>query len=59
MFGVYHSLSQTDDYFFKSIGTTLDQYHQTSEKILLLGDFYGENAEPSSSEFLEQYAENI
>ena len=32
MLGTYHPSNQPDDYFFKSIGIALYQYHQTSEK---------------------------
>ena len=56
----YHPPNQTDYYFFKSVGNTLDQYLKTYEKFLLLGDFNAEDTEPILSEFLEQYeAKNI
>ena len=58
--GTYHPPNQPDDYFFKAVGNTLDQYLKTCEKFLLLGDFNAEDTEPIISEFLEQYeAKNI
>lgn len=38
MIGTYFPSNQLNDYFFNFIGTALDQYHQTYEKIVLLGD---------------------
>ena len=52
MLRALHPPNQTDDCFFKSIGTALDQY----QKFLLLGDFNAEDTEHSLSEFLKQCA---
>ena len=41
------------------MATALYQYHQTYEKILLLGDFNAKDIEPSFSEFLEQCVKKI
>ena len=58
--GTYHLPNQPDDYFFKAVGNTLDQYLKTYETFLLLGDFNAEDTEPILSKFLEQYeAKNI
>ena len=52
MLRALHPPNQTDNCFFKSIGTALDQY----QKFLLLGDFNAEDTEHSLSEFLKQCA---
>lgn len=54
--GTCHPTNQPNDYFFKSIGTALDQYHQTFEKFSLVCEINAEDKEPSLSEFLKQYA---
>ena len=51
--GTYHSPNQSDDYFFKSVGTKrFGPVFQTYEKFLLLGGFNAEDTEPILSEFL-------
>ena len=53
--GACHPTNQPNDYFFKSIGTALDQYHQTFEKFSLVPEINAEDKEASLSEFLKQY----
>lgn len=46
MLKTFQPANQQDDYFFKSIETTLDQYQQTYEQFSMQGRF---NAEPTES----------
>ena len=53
--GTYHPPSQSDNYFFQNIGSSIDFYCQYYEKFLLVGDFNAEDTEPHLAEFLRNY----
>ena len=53
--GVYHPPSQNDDYFFNCLGSALDIYNTTYDKILLVGDFNAEETESVCDGFLDLY----
>ena len=55
LFACYHPSSQSDDYFFKNVGNSLDLYFQDYSKFLLVGDFNAVETEPCLSKFLNQY----
>ena len=55
LFACYHPPSQSDDYFFKNVGNSLDLYFQDYSKFLLVGDFNAVETEPCLSKFLNQY----
>ena len=60
LLGTYHPPSQSDNYFFQNIGSSIDFYCQYYEKFLLVGDFNAEDTEPHLAEFLRNYdAKNI
>ena len=44
--GASHPTNQGNDYFFKSIGTALDQYHQTFEKFSLVREINAKIKKP-------------
>ena len=57
--GCYHTQTQSVNYFFYNLGNSLDKYNHY-DKILLIGDFNGEDFDPIFSEFLSTYdAKNI
>ena len=47
--GCYHPPSQSEQYFFKNIGKTLDKYSNYYDKFMLVGDFNAEESEPCLS----------
>ena len=53
--GVYHPPSQNDDYFFNCLGSALEIYNNTYDKILLVGDFNAEETESVCDGFLDLY----
>ena len=55
LFACYHPPSQSDDYFFKNVGNSLDLNFQDYSKFLLVGDFNAVETEPCLSRFLNQY----
>lgn len=55
IFGTYHPPKQSDDYYFKQVGNSLDLYCQNYEKFLLIGDFNAEESEPCLYQFLQEY----
>ena len=55
LFATYHPPNQKDDYFFDHLGKAIDVYHQTYNKLLLIGDFNAEDKEPCLSQFLFEY----
>ena len=57
--GCYHPPSQSDQYFFKNIGKTLDKYSKYFDKFMLAGDFNAEESEPCLSQIHEYNARNI
>ena len=56
--GCYHPASQSDQYFFESIGKALDKKSKHYDKFMLVGDFNAEESEPCLSQFLYQYNAN-
>ena len=50
LLGTYHPPSQNDDYYFKSIGDSLDY-----QKYVLVGDFNADENEETMKQFLELY----
>ena len=60
LFGSYHPPSQSDEYYFNKVSTSLDMYIPTYDKFLLTGDFNSEDSEPELCTFLQKYsAKNI
>ena len=58
--GTYHPPSQSDQYYFDSVGRALDTYSDSYEKFLLIRDFNAEEVEPCLSSFLYEYeAKNL
>ena len=55
LFACYHPPGQSDDYFFKTVGNSLDLYFQDYSKFLLVGDFNAVETELCLSKFLNQY----
>ena len=55
LMGSYHPPSQSDQYYFDSVGRALDVYNDSYERFLLLGDFNAEETEPCLSTFLYEY----
>ena len=56
----YHPPSQSDQYFFETIGKVLEKYSKYYDKFMLVGDFNAEESEPCPSQSLYEYnAKNI
>ena len=55
LLGTYHPPSQQDNYYFQSIGDSLDIYCSFYEKCVLVGDFNAEENEESMKQFLQLY----
>ena len=56
----YHPPSQSDQYFFETIGKVLEKYSKYYDKFMLVGDFNVEESEPCPSQSLYEYnAKNI
>ena len=53
--GSYHPPSQTDNYYFDSIGKALDIYAENYDSFLLTGDFNAEECESVLSSFIFEY----
>ena len=55
LFGTYHPPSQSNSYYFDTIGKALDIYNTKYGKLLLVGDFNAEETEVHLSKFLCAY----
>ena len=55
LLGTYHPPSQNDDYYFKSIGDSVDIYCSDYQKYVLVGDFNADENEETMKQFLELY----
>ena len=55
LLGTYHPRSQQDNYYFQSIGDSLDIYCSIYEKCVLVGDFNAAENEETMKQFLELY----
>ena len=56
LLGTYHPPSQSDNYYFQSIGSALDKYNMTYNKFILAGDFNSEESETIMNSFLGTFA---
>ena len=55
MFGSYHPPSQSEEYYFNKVSSSLDMYIPTYDNFLLTGDFNSEDSEPELCAFLQKY----
>ena len=60
LFGTYHPPSQSDEYYFNKVSSSLDMYIPMYDNFLLTGDFNSEDSEPELCAFIQKYgAKNI
>ena len=55
LMGTYHPPSQCTKYFYSEVGKVLDNYANTYENILLMGDFNEKETETNTIHFFEKY----